>query len=139
MFSECSKILDDCRSGNTAKFLSKGKNICRVRNQRLKINKLSEKVIFPFCQCNQILNVFYTRSIRLGVPFWPIVMIPPSLYPVHKIWITKCILWEHRVNREDTRTEILDTPSRNLQQFRDLVLDGSTVTLYTRFNYELHA
>ena len=39
----------------------------------------------------------------------------------------------HRVKREDSRAKILDTPSW------DLVLDGSTVTLYTRFNYELHA
>ena len=44
----------------------------------------------------------------------------------------------HRVNREDTWAEILDTASWDLQQCQNLVLDGSTVTLYTRFNYELH-
>ena len=38
----------------------------------------------------------------------------------------------HRVNKEDSWAKILDAPSW------DLVLDGSTVTLYTRFNYELH-
>ena len=35
----------------------------------------------------------------------------------------------NRVNREDSRAKILDTPSWDLQQCRDLVLDGSTVTL----------